>query len=36
MEKKSWEGIVSFLCGYWWVLLIVIVIIIGLVIFLRM
>ncbi len=31
MDRKSWEGIVTFLCEYWWVLLLVIVIIVALV-----
>lgn len=31
MDRKPWEGIVSFLCGYWWVLLIVIALILTLI-----
>lgn len=31
MEPKWWEGIVSFLCDYWWIILIVIGVILALV-----
>lgn len=26
MEKKWWEGLVSFLCDYWWILAAIIVV----------
>lgn len=31
MDRKSWEGIVSFLCEFWWLLLTIIAIIVVLV-----
>lgn len=32
MDRKSWEGIVSFLCGFWWLILLIIAIVIVLII----